>query len=184
MKTAQEDVPSSQRTGFSPLLYVAVAATFLLLAVSFRTIEEPGSLAPRGGSALGLELSSASAPVPETPELMFVAKNTLRAATPPLSVTPQVLGAIVGQLEADIRPEVARYIVEEGDTSASIAEQFDISLSTIFVGKTTFQDPLRSSRDRNLSFCLPRSFALSAAQRYLKRDCRMVPGRDQRDRLL
>ncbi|MDP2736101.1 MAG: peptidoglycan DD-metalloendopeptidase family protein [bacterium] len=62
---------------------------------------------------------------------MFVSKNSLRAATPPLTVTPQVLGAIVGQLDADIRPEVSRYIVEEGDTPASVAEQFDISLNTV-----------------------------------------------------
>jgi len=131
MKSAQEEIPSIKRTGFSPLLYVAVIATFLLLIFSFRTIEEPGDLGLRTQVISGFELSSQRALAPETPELMFVAHNTLRAATPPLTVTPQILGAIVGQLEADLRPEVARYIVEEGDTTASVAEQFGVSVNTI-----------------------------------------------------
>ncbi|MCH7828761.1 peptidoglycan DD-metalloendopeptidase family protein [Patescibacteria group bacterium] len=115
----------------SPLLYVAVIATFLLLILSFRTIEGPGDLGLRSNVLSAFELSSKQAPAPETPELMFVAHNTLRAATPPLTITPQVLGAIMGQLEADIRPEVARYIVQKEDTTASVAEQFGVSLNTI-----------------------------------------------------
>ena len=132
MKIAQDDIPSTQRTGFSPLLYVALGATFLLLTLSFRTIDETTGLGLQAQSSSStLEFSSERALAPGTPELMFVASNTLRAATPPLTVTPQVLGAIVGQLEADIRPEVSRYIVEEGDTMASVAEQFGISASTV-----------------------------------------------------
>ena len=115
----------------SPLLYVAVAATFLLLILSFRTVEEPGDLGLRAHVLSGFEFSSQRAPVPETPELMFVAQNTLLAAIPPLTITPQVLGAIIGQLEADIRPEVARYIVQKGDSTASVAEQFGVSINTI-----------------------------------------------------
>ena len=131
MKLAQEEIPSIGRTGFSPLLYVAVTVTFVLLIFSFRTIEEPGDLGLRTYIPSGFELSSERAPAPETPELMFVAHNTLLAATPPLTVTPQILGAIVGQLEADIRPEVTRYIVQKGDTPASVAEQFGVSVNTI-----------------------------------------------------
>ena len=131
MKSTQEEIPSTQQTGFSPLLYVAVAVTFVLLIFSFRTIEEPRDLGLRSRISSGFALSSERAPAPETPELMFVDHNTLRAATPPLTVTPQILGAIVGQLEADLRPEVARYIVEKGDTTASVAEQFGVSVSTI-----------------------------------------------------
>lgn len=134
MKIAQDDIPVPARTqavGFSPLLYVAFVATFLLLALSFRPIEEPGDLGLGIHALPALELSLNQAPAPGTPELMFVAHNTLWAATPPLSVTPQVLGAIVGQLEADIRPEVARYIVEEKDTTTSVAEHFGVSQSTI-----------------------------------------------------
>jgi len=131
MKLVPEEIPDTQRAGFSPLLYVAVAATFLLLILSFRTIEESADLGLRTHVVSGFELSSERAPAPETPELMFVAHDTLRAATPPLTITPQVLGAIIGQLEADIRPEVARYIAQKGDTTLSVAEQFGISLNTV-----------------------------------------------------
>ena len=130
MKSTQEEIPSTQRTGFSPLLYVAVAVTFVLLIFSFRTIEEPRDLGLRSRISSGFALSSERAPAPETPELMFVEHNTLRAATPPLTVTTQILGAIVGQLEDDLRPEVARYIVQKGDTTEKLAEQFGISLNT------------------------------------------------------
>ena len=131
MNNSQEEVPSIQRTGLSPLLYIAVAAIFLLLILSFRTIEEQGDLGLRANVLTSFELSSERAPVPGTPELMFVNYDTLRAATPPLTITPQILGAIVGQLEADLRPEITRYIVQKGDTVASVAEQFGISVSTI-----------------------------------------------------
>lgn len=131
MKLAQEEIPGSQRTGFSPLLYVAVLATFLLLLLSFRTPGQTGNPGLRASVSSAFELFSQNAPAPETPELMFVAKDSLQAATPPLTVTPQVLGAIVGQLEADIRPEISRYIVEERDTTASVAEHFGISLGTV-----------------------------------------------------
>ncbi|MDP4007207.1 MAG: peptidoglycan DD-metalloendopeptidase family protein [bacterium] len=115
----------------NPLLYVALTAIFLLLLLSFRTIDQTRGVGLGASVSSVFELSSQNAPVPETPELMFVAQNTLKAATPPLTITPQVLGAIVGQLEADIRPEAARYIVEEGDTTASVAEQFGVSLNTV-----------------------------------------------------
>jgi len=131
MKSAPEEIPSIKRIEFSPLLYVAVAVTFVLLIFSFRTVEEPRDLGLRTYVPSGFDLSSQRAPAPETPELMFVAHNTLRAATPPLTITPQVLGAIIGQLEADIRPEVARYVAVKGDTTLSVAEQFGVSLNTI-----------------------------------------------------
>ncbi|MCH8048668.1 M23 family metallopeptidase [Patescibacteria group bacterium] len=159
MKIAQEEIPSTklvspgkpficrtpkayrarqgkfpaktQAVEFSPLLYIAVAAMFLLLILSFRTIEEQRDLGLRANVLSSFELSSQRAPALETPELMFVNHNTLRAATPPLTITPQILGAIVGQLEADLRPEITRYIVVNGDTVASVAEQFGISVSTI-----------------------------------------------------
>ena len=132
----------------SPLLYVAVAATFLLLILSFRTVEEPGDLGLRAHVLSGFEFSSQRAPAPETPELMFVTQNTLLAATPPLTITPQVLGAIIGQLEADIRPEVARYIVQKGDNTASVAEQFGVSQNTIlWANDLSSSSTLRSGQE-------------------------------------
>ena len=121
-------------TGSHPLLYVAFGATFLLLVAGFRTA---GGLNPNNflASPVSLqnagELSSRRVAAPETPELMLVGRTGILAATPPLAVTPRVLGAIVGQLDADLKPEVARYQVEEGDTLVSLAEKFGISVETI-----------------------------------------------------
>lgn len=121
-------------TNTHPLLYVAITATFLLVFAGFRTADglnpnnflaSPVSLQDAG------ELSSKRVAAPETPELMLVSKTSLLAATPPLAVTPKVLGAIVGQLDADLKPEVTRYLVEEGDTLVSLAEKFGISIETI-----------------------------------------------------
>lgn len=125
---------SYSKRGTSPLLYVAIVATFLLLMAGFHT---PGQLSFNNflASQVSLqnagELSSKRVAAPETPELMLVGRTGILAATPPLAVTPKVLGAIVGQLDADLKPEVTRYLVEEGDTLASLAEQFGVSIETI-----------------------------------------------------
>ncbi len=126
---------SYSKRGTSPLLYVALGATFLLLMAGFHT---PGQLSFNNflASPLSLqndagELVSKRIAAPETPELMLVARTGILAATPPLAVTPRVLGAIVGQLDADLKPEVTRYFVEEGDTISSLAEKFGVSAETI-----------------------------------------------------
>lgn len=117
-----------------PLLYVAFGATFLVLMAGFKNMDglhpnnflaSPISLQDAG------ELSSKRVAAPETPELMLVARTSILAATPPLAVTPKVLGAIVGQLDADLKPEVTRYLIEEGDTLVSLAGKFGVSVETI-----------------------------------------------------
>jgi murein DD-endopeptidase MepM/ murein hydrolase activator NlpD len=132
--TELQERDSYPKRGTSPLLYVAIAATFLLLIAGFKTTDglnpnnflaSPVSLQDRG------ELSSKRVAAPETPELMLVGRTGILAATPPLAVTPRVLGAIVGQLDADLKPEVIRYLVEGGDTLASLAEKFGVSVETI-----------------------------------------------------
>lgn len=123
-----------QNTSTSPLFYVAFGAIFLLLMAGFQTTDglhpnnflvSPVSLQNAG------ELNSKKAAAPETPELMLVSRTSIVAATPPLAVTARVLGAIVGQLDIDLKPEVARYLAEEGDTIASLAEKFGVSVETI-----------------------------------------------------
>lgn len=117
----------------SPLLYIALGATFFLLVLSFRTEPSVQSLSLveqlEGVSSNSILLWHPVAP--EAPELVFVQNNSLKAFVPPLTITPQVLGAIVGQVEADIRPEITRYIVEEGDTVLSIAQDFGVTQQTI-----------------------------------------------------
>ena len=77
------------------------------------------------------ELRANNAPAPEIPELILVGGTGIQATVPPLTVTPQILGAVIGQIVVDVRPEVTQYIVEKEDTIASIAERFDISTATI-----------------------------------------------------
>ncbi|MBI4138148.1 MAG: M23 family metallopeptidase [Candidatus Wildermuthbacteria bacterium] len=132
MKSPQGGDESARRAGLNPLLYIAVGAAFLLLAVSFRTEPAAQTLSLADGlEGFPREIALHRIVAPEAPELVFIQANSLRASTPPLSVTPQVLGAIIGEVDIDIRPEVTRYIVEEGDTMASIAREFGITAQTV-----------------------------------------------------
>jgi len=69
----------------------------------------------------------------ESPQMGFLQQNSLVGITPPVMITPQVLGSIIGSL--DFEPEsgksIIEYIVEPGDTLSSLATKFNISLETI-----------------------------------------------------
>jgi len=67
--------------------------------------------------------------LPESPDFLLVEKTSLRAATPPVMITPQVLGIWLGEPEA--KKGITKYIVEEGDSLWAIASKFGISLETI-----------------------------------------------------
>ena len=139
MKSTQKDISSESRLSDGqaghthPGLYVALGAIFLLVFL--------GTGSGRGQAVSGLFaspvlaqkgfLSSKLAPVPLTPELTLIGKTGLRANTPPLGASPKVLGAILGEIPNDTRPEVLLYEVEEGDTVSSLAERFGISQDTI-----------------------------------------------------
>ena len=69
---------------------------------------------------------------PESPDFLLVEKTSLRAASPPVAFTPQVLGMWLGEDTLETRREITEYVVEEGDSLWSIANQFNISLDTIF----------------------------------------------------
>ncbi len=119
------------------LTYVALTALFLFAFLGTRAVNDQAGESFSGGS-LPIsnplprgEISSQSALVAETPELVFIDRIGLRASTPPGTVTPKVLGAIIGETDSDVRPEVLRYGVEQGDTSVSIAKKFGVSLNTI-----------------------------------------------------
>jgi len=66
---------------------------------------------------------------PESPDFLLVENSSLRAATPPVMITPQVLGIWLG--ESETKKEITKYIVEEGDSLWAIANKFGISLETI-----------------------------------------------------
>jgi len=76
-------------------------------------------------------LSSLGGFVIESPNLFFIQKNSLRAASPPTIVTPAVLGALIGDSQPETRREIIEYAVQSGDTLSKIAENFQISLETV-----------------------------------------------------
>lgn len=68
----------------------------------------------------------------ESPDLFFVQQNSLVAFSPPSIVTTQSLGSILEEeTTVSNRDEIIEYVVEDGDSLASIAEKFDISLDTL-----------------------------------------------------
>jgi len=70
--------------------------------------------------------------VRESPDLTFVQKNSLKAVSPPVTVTPQIMGALSGVSDYEIvRKDIVDYIVEPGDNLSSIAESFGISQDTV-----------------------------------------------------
>lgn len=124
----------SMKTRYAhPLLYVALGAIFLLVFLGLGSVggqAAPGLFASPVLASKGL-LSSKLSVASGAPELTLVGLSAIRANTPPITTTPRVLGAILGEVENDIKPEVLRYQVEEGDTIASLAEKFKISQDTI-----------------------------------------------------
>jgi len=79
----------------------------------------------------------------ESPDFLLVQNSSLRAASPPNLVTPQVLGALVGGYEKeDVQKVIVEYIVESGDVLSAIAEKFGISLNTILWANNLNQNSL------------------------------------------
>jgi len=73
---------------------------------------------------------------PESPSYLMVGDACVKAAVPPIAVTPKVMGAIIGDAqdyEADAKSPktIVEYQVEEKDTIASLAAKFDISSDAI-----------------------------------------------------
>ena len=71
--------------------------------------------------------------VRESPKMTLIQGNALVGISPPATVTPQVLGTVLGGVEAgeEERNEIIEYVVDSGDTLSSIAKKFEISLETI-----------------------------------------------------
>lgn len=74
----------------------------------------------------------------ESPDLLFINKNSIRASVPATAVTPQTLAAIAGD-SIDYEgsgnlgdgKSIIEYLVEQGDTIESIAERFSLKAQTI-----------------------------------------------------
>jgi murein DD-endopeptidase MepM/ murein hydrolase activator NlpD len=68
----------------------------------------------------------------ESPDLVLIQENSLKASLPPTTLSPQVLGALVGidSLPSD-RKSIVEYVVESGDTLSSISQQFNVSINSL-----------------------------------------------------
>lgn len=82
-------------------------------------------------SGRDLFLGSGESFLIESPNLFFVQKNSLKAVTPPIMVTPKVLGSLIGDFEPEIRRGIFEYTVQSGDNLWKIAADFEISLNTL-----------------------------------------------------
>jgi len=70
--------------------------------------------------------------IKESPDLSLIQQNSLVSVSPPIMVTPQVLGALVEASDYEwTQREITEYAVQSGDTLSSIAKQFNISLNTL-----------------------------------------------------
>lgn len=71
----------------------------------------------------------------ESPDLLLVQKSSLMAASPPVLVSPQVLGSLLGNSENEPgiipREGIIEYTVQPGDSPSVIAAHFGISLNTL-----------------------------------------------------
>ena len=84
----------------------------------------------------------------QPPDFYLVQKNSLKAISIISNVRPQVLATLSGE-EADIEmgKSITEYVVKAGDTLSSIAQQFNISLTTLLgTNNLTSSSPIASGK--------------------------------------
>lgn len=75
----------------------------------------------------------------ESPDLLFVNSDSVKASVPPSMVAPQVLATIAGQsseesnITADSNKSILEYITAQDDTLGSLAEKYGISVQTLLL---------------------------------------------------
>lgn len=117
-----------------PFLYLktATAILYALIVIAAPSVEFDSPALSESLETSGEVFVLPTEKVKESPDLSFIQKNSLAAVSPPLMVTPQVLGALAGggTYEREEK-EVVEYLVEPGDNLWSIAEKFNVSLETV-----------------------------------------------------
>ncbi len=118
-----------------PFLYLSSVAVVLFVAVSLTS--------PSATQISSISLADSpqnteraflmpTEKIKESPDLTLVENNSLAAISPPIVVTPQVMGALVDGSEYETsRREIVEYTVQEGDSLWAIAQNFNISIDTI-----------------------------------------------------
>lgn len=118
-----------------PLLYIGLICLILFVTIACFSLGSSNQ-----ANFLTLEQCSQSedlfitpaTKIKESPDLSLIQRNSLAAISPPIMVTPQVLGALVEAADYEwSQKEIVEYIVQPGDNLWSIAERFDISLDTL-----------------------------------------------------
>jgi LysM repeat protein len=74
-------------------------------------------------------------PEKKSPDLCLIQGNSVKPASPPITITPQVLGVLIEGAnfnEQEARKEIIEYIAQPGDNLSSIAVHFKILSDTIF----------------------------------------------------
>ena len=127
--------PSLKGSKRDPLLYLAIISVILFGVIALTT---PSSITNTNlavisqGYQKGDPFVMPGTKIKESPDLSLIQQNSLTAICPPIMVTPQVLGALMGAADYEwTQKAVTEYVVEPGDNLWLIAEKFDISLDTI-----------------------------------------------------
>jgi len=81
---------------------------------------------------------------PELPEFLLLHGNSFKSTYPSFTVTPKVLGALIGGLDfTETQNVIKEYVVESGDSLWSVSAKFDVSINTLLwandLSKTTIQ---------------------------------------------
>ncbi len=133
-----------------PLLYLGLTSVVLLSIISFinpvpSVVDSANLMVFHEDSQDKNTFIVPGTKVKESPDLSLVQKNSLAAVSPPIMVTPQVLGALVEASDYEwAQNEITEYLVQPGDTLSSISEKFNISLNTLLWANSLTKSTLLS----------------------------------------
>lgn len=134
-KVKMGDFGSFKGSSKDPFIYLGAVTAILygLIVLAVPSIEHDSTIVLDDN----IEMSGGAFVLPtekvrESPDLSIIQRNSLAAVSPPLMVTPQVLGALAGAETYELQErEIIEYVVGPGDNLWSIAEKFNVSLDTI-----------------------------------------------------
>ncbi|MFH1575652.1 MAG: M23 family metallopeptidase [Candidatus Nealsonbacteria bacterium] len=120
-----------------PFLYLGAICVCLFLIISIINpvssyVGNANLLAAYPNSQSEDSFITPNTKVKESPDLSLVQQNSLASISPPIMVTPQVLGALMDAADYEwTQKEIQEYMVQPGDTLSSIAKHFNVSLNTL-----------------------------------------------------
>lgn len=129
---AKEYLKGSKR---DPLLYFGFLAVVLFAIIAIAapsTAQVNYSFSTQAPAAAQRAFLVPIEKIKESPELSIIEKNSLAAISPPMAITPQVLGALGDGADYNTtRREIIEYDVKNGDSLWGIAQSFGVSIDTI-----------------------------------------------------